>query len=185
MGPDKNPRKLRPAIDRFLEKIVIAENGCWNWTGTLNSTGYGQFWYNRRPNGKACRFAYEHYREAVPEGLQLDHLCRNRICVNPYHLEAVTQKENVLRGVSPPALNAKKTHCKRGHSLSGDNLVIRQGKRNCLTCMRAVRNTPERVAKRKAFDRARWIAGNTTHQRRQIERAAARSMELAKRDGDQ
>jgi len=86
----------------------------------------------------AHRFAYEYCMGAIPEGLQLDHLCRNTFCVRPEHLEPVSGKINLLRGNTINAANARKTHCIRGHPYSGDNLYIyeKTGARACKECMR-------------------------------------------------
>lgn len=145
----------RPAIERFLEKITPGENGCLLWTGGLNGVGYGQFYLGitpDRPTGKgyAHRFAYEFYVGPIPAGMQLDHLCRNRACVNHEHLEPVTPRLNNLRGVSPAAQNAKKTHCPQGHPYSGDNLYTHptKGQRICRTCGR------ERAAQKREALRA-------------------------------
>ena len=116
---------------------VICESGCWQWVGTVSTNGYGQ-WGNRR----AHRAVYEMYKGPIPDGLQLDHLCRNRPCVNPDHLEPVTCRENILRGVGHTSQNARKTHCKRGHPLEGRNLrpdITRLGGRGCRLCSNARR----------------------------------------------
>ena len=100
---------------------VICESGCWEWVGAANNHGYGQI----RIAGKttyAHRLMFERVNGPIPEGLHLDHLCRNPPCVNPAHLEVVTCRENMLRGVSPLAAQAKADKCKRGHDLSGENL---------------------------------------------------------------
>lgn len=109
---------------------------CIEWTGSRLPTGYGYI----RIAGRgvyAHRFFFERAKGPIPPGLHIDHLCRNTSCVNPDHLEAVTQRENTLRGINPAAENARKTHCKRGHPLSGDNLQIkRDGARLCRKCVR-------------------------------------------------
>ena len=109
---------------------------CWLWMLQLDSRGYGRFWDGtRRPF--AHDFAYELLVGPVPDGLELDHLCRVPACVNPAHLEAVTHRVNVLRGVGFMAQQARKTHCKRGHLLAGDNIYDRGGrKRDCRICRR-------------------------------------------------
>lgn len=121
-------------MERFRKFYSIdSETGCWLWNGHKCRLGYGFFTDQRAV--KAHRFAYQHFRGPIPEGLVLDHLCKIRHCVNPTRLEAVPQKTNVLRGVGPSAINARKTHCIRGHPLSGDNLyLMRSGKRNCKAC---------------------------------------------------
>ncbi len=109
---------------------------CWIWNGCISkSTGYPKYKFG---NGtRAHRMAYKLAIGEIPDGLQLDHLCRVRHCVNPSHLEPVTGKINTLRGISVPAKNAAKTHCKNGHPFSGDNLRIpASGGRACLTCDR-------------------------------------------------
>src|SRR6266478_7383935 len=118
---------------------------CWLWLGTIDSSqGYAIF----SVKGKKCSAHTVSFRMAgrkVPKGKQLDHLCRNRACPNPDHLEPVTRKENILRGESFSAVNARKTHCKYGHPLSGDNLMRRRKtsdgmERLCRICMRRLWN---------------------------------------------
>jgi len=96
--------------------------------------GYGQFSVNGK-NRLAHRASYEMFCGEIPKNLTIDHKCRNPLCVNPKHLEAVSMRENTLRGTSLIAENSKKTHCKRGHELSGRNLIIKKdGNRRCRTC---------------------------------------------------
>lgn len=136
--------RRRSEFDRFIEKTRQAEDGCIEWTGGLNGAGYGQFYRGGKSSssetgkGYAHRYAYEHYVGPIPEGMHLDHLCRNRKCCNPEHLEPVTPRENVLRGVAPAAEHAKKTRCPAGHKYEGDNLYIHPVKRirYCRTCGR-------------------------------------------------
>lgn len=120
--------------ERFWRQVEKTDT-CWNWVGHLCKLGYGQICIGeKRP--MAHRFAYELLVGLIPEGLTLDHLCRNRRCVNPLHLEPVTLRENVMRGTSTPAKNAKKTHCIRGHLLAGENLLSVKYGRACKECNR-------------------------------------------------
>ena len=128
------PSRPRPAIDRFWEKVSPEPNsGCWLWTAALfQNTGYALFNPSTKRPVAGHRFAYEYYRGNVPEGLELDHLCRVRCCVNPDHLEAVTHGENVRR--SPIHKERIKTHCSKGHAYDLDNTYVIAGKRKCRRC---------------------------------------------------
>lgn len=108
---------------------------CWIWTGRLFYDGYGQLPAAGK-RVRAHRFSYELLVGPIPAGLVIDHLCRVHACVNPAHLEPVTARENVLRGTSASAMHSAKTHCKRGHPLSGDNLLIlaTRPERVCRVC---------------------------------------------------
>lgn len=112
-------------------------SGCMLFTGPLtNEHKYGRVGV-RGKFYQAHRLFYEHHIGPIPVGFELDHLCRNPRCVNPSHLEPVTHQENVRRGVSIVAINARKTHCKNGHPFEGDNLRFApNGQRKCATCNR-------------------------------------------------
>jgi hypothetical protein len=113
--------------------------GCGEFTLIGEKTGQPNRYAGRVR--QAHRFAWELLRGAIPDGLTLDHLCRNRRCVNPDHLEPVTAVENTMRGQAPHAINARKTHCLRGHAFDEENTYVRSdGARICRACVRA-RNT--------------------------------------------
>lgn len=122
-------------MERFWSK-VDASGDCWEWTGCVLQNGYGQFSDEGR-RVFAHRFVWELLVGPIPEGLTIDHLCRNKICVNPDHLEPTSMRVNVLRGEGPTARNARKTICKRGHALRGSNLYVpASGTRQCRACRR-------------------------------------------------
>lgn len=121
---------------RLLEKFEANSVGCWIWKAAADPSGYGRC---RDENGRSRNahvVFYESLRGPVPSGLELDHLCRVRACVNPLHLEPVTRRENVLRGEGPCAANARKTHCYVGHKFTAENTRIgRSGReRACREC---------------------------------------------------
>lgn len=128
-------RPRRPVAERFWSKVRFASREeCWFWEGALRA-GYGVFNVNReRRYEGAHRFAYEQMRgKTIPERRQIDHLCRNSVCVNPWHLEVVSPRENQMRG-----LNGRlKTHCPYGHAYKGENLgLLKDGRRYCRACNR-------------------------------------------------
>jgi hypothetical protein len=127
-------------LERFF-KYVDQTDTCWLWRGGSRVTTpagekYGDFyWGPPRIHIQAHRAAYELLVGPIPAGLTLDHLCRTTLCVNPEHLEPVTMRENALRGKGPTAVNARKTHCKRGHEFTPENTyVYPRGGRECRTC---------------------------------------------------
>lgn len=140
---------------RWSSKVEKSDSGCWAWIGATTRNGYGQV-YLKYEHILAHRLTWvAHHKRDVPEGLTLDHLCRNRACVNPAHLEPVPFRTNLLRGVSPVAVNARATHCKHGHELSPDNLVERYlpEKRACKTCRVASDRRKSRLLAKAARDR--------------------------------
>lgn len=122
---------------RFWSKVGVgASDECWLWQAHTDRDGYGTFSLNDR-KVRAHKVSYELIKGAVPKGLELDHLCRIPQCVYPEHLEPVTHRENVLRGVSPNAKSAQVTHCPKGHLYDMLNTRIDpKGGRNCRQCGR-------------------------------------------------
>ena len=117
---------------RLIGRMIIGPD-CWGWRGGFNRYGYAQI----SLNGTVLvhRFLYENLIGPIPKDKQLDHLCRNRGCINPSHLEIVSLKENVLRGEGISAQNARKTHCSRGHEFTEANTINRpSGARTCREC---------------------------------------------------
>lgn len=134
----KNKHTLEEIAARVQEKSCpVTESGCRIWLEHVNNNGYGRVHWD----GKmvyAHRVAYEYRNGPIPDAMTLDHLCRVRCCVEPNHLEVVSQKVNTLRGLSPSAFNAKKTHCHKGHQFLPENTrTNKAGFRYCLACERA------------------------------------------------
>lgn len=133
----KTGPKPMPLKERFEAKILcLVDVPCWLWSGYLDRKGYARFFVRneRVRNVSVARWVYEHFVGPIPHGLEIDHLCRVRDCNNPFHLEPVTHHENLLRGESPPSLNAKKTWCANGHPLTDTNIARYGGRRDCRQC---------------------------------------------------
>jgi len=136
-----NPRLPK----RFWDKIRLNEKGCWEWTASCTKKGYGQFHVGSKKNKtnkmvSAHRYAYEHLVGPIPDGLQTDHLCRNHPCVNPDHLEPVTNSVNARRGltgINGVLREGSKKHCPQGHPYDEENTGRKaNGWRYCRTCAR-------------------------------------------------
>ncbi len=144
--------------DRFMAKVSPEPNsGCWLWMGHVNWGGYGMAWDGKRLLG-AHRMAYRLLRGDIPTGLHLDHLCRVRSCVNPDHLEPVTNRENARRGDTGKNMSIK-THCPTGHAYDSENTIITAiGSRACRKCsLRRARDSKRRARHRKKQDALRNV----------------------------
>lgn len=123
-------------INRFWNKVLFTTD-CWEWQGWKKPDGYGIIRFNHK-NLRVHRVSYELQKNQIPDGMVLDHLCRNKKCVNPEHLEVVTHKENTMRGNGVSVVNMKKTHCPQGHEYTKENTYIRPNSkkhdRQCLSC---------------------------------------------------
>ena len=122
-------------IINFTSKITLDKTtGCWNWNGCKSAKGYGRFQLLGKTYN-AHRISYVIHGGTLLTGKEIDHKCRNRSCVNPFHLQQISHKENVLIGESLQAKNKRKTHCIRGHEFTDSNTYFRKdGGRTCNTC---------------------------------------------------
>lgn len=146
------PHLNRKEIGRFFGRIVRSPSGCWEWRGDHDSSGYGRTYY-RGTQTATHRIMAAWVFGPIPTGFEknIDHLCRNRICCNPSHLELVDWGENVRRGFAAGRAhpNRNKTHCPKGHSYSGANLYTRPADPNHRICRQCVRERPPQRRKLK------------------------------------
>lgn len=144
-------RNTKTVTQRLLERVRIMPSGCWEWQGAKAGAGYGVLLRDRRM-AYTHRVAYELFVGPIGDGLHIDHLCRNRICCNPDHLEPVTVRENNLRGEGLAAQESQRTHCPRGHEYTPENTRIsKHNERNCRACGR------EKARERRGWDGGQFV----------------------------
>lgn len=137
-GDPSIKRPTAPVSERFWSKVRKSEDGCWEWIAGRQGTGYGLFHISKGESALAHRFSFEFHVGPIPEGLVIDHLCRNRLCVNPDHLEPVTDEENRRRGAGYGIQNGMRDHCKHGHEYTPENTYTdpSKGTVRCRECAR-------------------------------------------------
>lgn len=130
-----------PPNQRFWRKVSIPkdETQCWEWVGGKISAGYGAFHPEKNKTILAHRWSYEQAKGKIPDGLHIDHLCRNRSCVNPDHLEAVTNQENLSRGYGYRLRNGMSDSCKRGHKYTPENTYRNPNRDSDIRCRECAR----------------------------------------------
>lgn len=136
---------------RFWSKVRKEKNGCWVWTGARNGKGYGSIRIDNYSHRTVHLLSYEWYYGAVLPGMEIDHSCRNRACVNPRHLQPVSHAENI-RLIRERVPYERPTHCSHGHELSGENVTVTAGRWRCRTCAR--RRTAEGRVRRAGAPRS-------------------------------
>jgi hypothetical protein len=156
--------------NRFWLNVTPAEGhkDCWLWVSRVDGFGYGHFKVKKR-SLKAHRVAWTIVRGPIPDDKTLDHICRVPRCVNPFHLALVSNRENILRGTSFAAQNARRTHCRNGHEFTPENTVVYASRRSCRVCLRAK-------------GRAEWDRGGRERQRRNRAKRAASASHILRGD---
>lgn len=152
----KGVYERKPIDQRFWDKVAGGDeiNVCWEWKAKKDKDGYAVFHYaETNKHVKGHRWSYERFVGPIPLGLTIDHLCNNPSCVNPAHLEPATATDNAMRGNGIMARNARKTHCLRGHPLTGDNLAPSAPGRVCRECIRIRGQSPDYRAKKAEYRR--------------------------------
>jgi len=148
MGKNDVDRVGTPTQRLWRRTIVNPTTGCYEWQGATNDWGYGTIWVDGK-DVFVHRFAHELFVGPIPAGHEIDHDCRTRNCWRPDHLEAVTRRDNILRGEGAGAINARRTHCAQGHEFTPANTYIWRGYRHCKAC-NAKRQRARRAARKKA-----------------------------------
>jgi hypothetical protein len=152
-GRHKPRGPISPTEERFWCKVRHLDNGCWQWTGCKNPAGYGQLNVHTGDSyhtAQAHRYSYELVHGPIPVDRVLDHLCRNRGCVNPAHLELVTSRENNLRGTNPTVVAHRRGTCVRGHPRTPENFHIRDQRTGSGFCKKCCNEARRRRSRKEA-----------------------------------
>lgn len=188
------PKSTLSPVERVMAGSTITPDGCWEWQGYRNPEGYGRMWADRKFQ-LVHRITFEAQSGPVPTGLQLDHLCRNRACANPDHLEAVTARENTHRSMKHYVYvpRAPRTHCSRGHELTPENSYIRASRPRelfCVTCKRRAKDAETAVIRaRRGITYLRelvamWDEGNLSPRQGELAKRSREALAvLAAEDG--
>lgn len=164
-----------------MDKVEKIEGGCWQWTHPLERNGYARLWVNRKNVG-AHRFSYEYHVGPIPEGLEIDHLCRNKACVNPEHLEPVTTQENVRRMVAhrTPYQHLRDS-CPNDHPYDEENTIHTATGRQCKTCKADANRAYYERNRQLTIERARQWRLDNLERSREITREAQRRQRAKKK----